>query len=94
MVDEGEGHPSDRWLAAIAEGTMAMYTDNILGFRCGQGVKHENLMGQDLDPGRRWKYWRLCSVPPCSPPAAAQQLITDIGKQPQALDECDCITTL
>ena len=30
MVDEGEGHPSDRWLAAIAEGTMATYTDNIL----------------------------------------------------------------
>ena len=30
VVDEGEGHPSDRWLAAIAEGTMATYTDNIL----------------------------------------------------------------
>ena len=33
-------------------------------FRCGQGVKHENLLGQDLDRGRGWKYRRLCSVPP------------------------------
>ena len=33
-------------------------------FRCGQGVKHENLLGQDLDHGRGWKYRRLCSVPP------------------------------
>ena len=33
-------------------------------FRCSQGVKHENLLGQDLDPGRGWKYRRLCSVPP------------------------------
>ena len=32
--------------------------------RCGQGVKYENLMGQDLDPGRGWKYRRLCSVSP------------------------------
>ena len=29
-VEEGEGHPSDRWLAAVAEGTMATYTENIL----------------------------------------------------------------
>ena len=28
------------------------------------GVKHENLMGQDLDPSRRWMYRCLCSVPP------------------------------
>ena len=35
-----------------------------LDFRCGQGVKHENLLGQDLDRGRGWKYRRLCSVPP------------------------------
>ena len=33
-------------------------------FQCGQGVKHENLLGQDLDRGRGWKYRRLCSVPP------------------------------
>ena len=33
-------------------------------FRCGQGVKHENLLGQDLDLGCGWKYKRLCSVPP------------------------------
>ena len=32
--------------------------------RCGQGVKHENLMGQDIDPGCGWKYRHLCSVPP------------------------------
>ena len=49
VVDEGEGHPSDRWLAAIAEGTMATYTDNIL-------------------------------LIPSLPPAAVQQLITDIGR--------------
>ena len=33
-------------------------------FHGGQGVKHENLLGQDLDPGHRWKYRRLCSVAP------------------------------
>ena len=33
-------------------------------FRCGQGVKGKNLLGQNLDPGRGWKYSRLCSVPP------------------------------
>ena len=33
-------------------------------FRCGQGVKHENLLGQDLNRGRGLKYRRLCSVPP------------------------------
>ena len=27
-------------------------------FRCGQGVKDEILMGQDLDPGCGWKYRR------------------------------------
>ena len=37
-------------------------------FRCSQGVKHENLVGQDLDRGRGWKYRRLCSVPPPPPP--------------------------
>ena len=36
-------------------------------FRCGQGVKHGNLLGQDLDPGRGWKYRRLCSVTPLLP---------------------------
>ena len=25
-------------------------------FWYGQGVKHDNLMGQDLDRGHRWKY--------------------------------------
>ena len=33
-------------------------------FWCSQGVKHENLLGQDLDHGHGWKYRRLCSVPP------------------------------
>ena len=33
-------------------------------FQCGQGVKYENLMGQDLDPGRGWEYRPLCSVTP------------------------------
>ena len=33
-------------------------------FRCGQEVKHENLMSQDLDPSHGWKYRRLCSVTP------------------------------
>ena len=33
-------------------------------FRCSQGVKHENFLGQDLDRSRGWKYTRLCSVPP------------------------------
>ena len=34
------------------------------GFSCGQGVKHEKLLGQDFDPGRGWEYSRLCSVTP------------------------------
>ena len=25
-------------------------------FQCGQGVKHENLMGQDLNRSHGWKY--------------------------------------
>ena len=33
-------------------------------YRCGKGVKHENLLGQDLDPGHGWKYRHLCNVPP------------------------------
>ena len=51
--------PSDRWawLMLDRQGSRS-------DFWCGQGVKHENLMGQDLDPGRGWKYRRLCSVPP------------------------------
>ena len=28
-----------------------------------QRVKHENLMSQDLDHGREWKYRFLCSAP-------------------------------
>ena len=42
------------WLMLNSQGTRP-------DFWCGQGVKHENLMGQDLDPNRRWKYRRLCS---------------------------------
>ena len=34
-------------------------------FRCSQGVKHENLVGQDLDPGCKRDYRRLCNCPPC-----------------------------
>ena len=45
-------------------------------FRCGQGVKHENLLGQDLDRGRGWKYRRLCSVPPL---VISMCIITDHG---------------
>ena len=51
--------PSDRWawLMLDSQGSRPE-------FRCGQGVKHGNLLGQDLDPGRGWKYRRLCSVTP------------------------------
>ena len=51
--------PSNRWawLMLDSQGSRS-------DFRCGQGVKHENLMGQDLDPGRGWKYRHLCSVAP------------------------------
>ena len=49
--------PGDRWawLMLDSQGSRP-------DFRCGQGVKHENLLGQGLDPGRGWKYRRLCSV--------------------------------
>ena len=51
--------PGDRWawLMLDSQGSRP-------DFRCGQGVKHGNLLGQDLDPGRGWKYRRSCSVPP------------------------------
>ena len=51
--------PGDQWawLMLDSQGSRP-------DFRCGQGVKHENLLGQDLDRGRGWKYRRLCSVPP------------------------------
>ena len=61
--------PGDRWawLMLDSQGSRP-------DFRCGQGVKHENLLGQDLDRGRGWKYRRLCSVhpPPPPPPVAAR----------------------
>ena len=44
-------------------------------FRCGQGVKHENLLGQDLDRGRGWKYRRLCRVPPPPPPLESSRTL-------------------
>ena len=47
------------WLMLISQGSRP-------DFWCDQEVKHENSMGQDLDPGRRWKYRRICSVPPCT----------------------------
>ena len=51
--------PGDRWLWLMLDGQGSRPD-----FRCSQGVKHENLLGQDLDRGCGWKYWRLCSVPP------------------------------
>ena len=51
--------PGDRWAWLMLDGQGSRPD-----FRCGQGVKHENLLGQDLDRGRGWKYRRLCSVPP------------------------------
>ena len=37
------------WLMLNSQGSR-------LDFWSGQGVKLKNLMGQDLDPGRGWKY--------------------------------------
>ena len=53
--------PGDRWawLMLDSQGSRP-------DFWCGQGVKHQNLLGQDLDCGRGWKYRRLCNVPPSS----------------------------
>ena len=47
--------PSARWAWLVLFGQGQM---------CGQGVKHEKLVGQDFDPGRGWEYSRLCSVTP------------------------------
>ena len=46
-----KGSPGDQWawLMLDSQGSRP-------DFRCGQGVKHENLMGQDLDHGHGWKY--------------------------------------
>ena len=54
-----KGSPGARWawLMPNSQGSRS-------NFQCGQGVKHENLMGQDLDPGRGWEYRRLRSVTP------------------------------
>ena len=54
----GQGSPGDRWAWSMLDSQRSR------DFRCGQGVKHENLMGNDLDRGRGWKYRRLCSVTP------------------------------
>ena len=54
--------PGDRWTWSLLD-SQGSRPD----FRCSQGVKHENLLGQDLDLGRGWKYRRLCSVPPPPP---------------------------
>ena len=51
--------PGDRWVWLMID-SQGSRPD----IQCGQGVKHEKLMGQDLDPGRGWKYRCLCSVPP------------------------------
>ena len=45
------------WLTLNSQGSRP-------NFWCRQGVKHENLMGQDLDPSRGWEYRSLCSVTP------------------------------
>ena len=51
--------PGDQWawLMLDSQGSMP-------DFWCGQGVKHKNLTGQNLDPGRGWKHRHLYSVPP------------------------------
>ena len=58
-LDTVKGSPGDRWawLMLDSQGSRP-------DFWCGQGVKHKNSMGQDLDRGRRWKYRRLCSATP------------------------------
>ena len=43
------------WLMLNSQGSR-------LNFWCSQGVKHKNLMGQDLDLDRGWEYRPLCSV--------------------------------
>ena len=48
-------------------------------FRYGQGVKHENLLGQDLDRSRGWKYRCLCNAPPpkgCGGTCEAYDVVT------------------
>ena len=45
------------WLMLNSQGSRP-------NFQFCQGVKHENLMGQDLDLGRGWEYRPLCSVTP------------------------------
>ena len=57
--------PGDRWAWLMLDSQ---------DFRCGQGVKLENLLGQDLDRSRGWKYRRLCSVPPPPPPGPPLEL--------------------
>ena len=58
--------PGDRWAWLMLDSQVKGRSRP--NFRCGQGVKHENLLGQDLDRGCGWKYRRLCSVSPPPPP--------------------------
>ena len=69
-----EVSPGDRWawLMLDSQGSRP-------DFQCGQGVKHENLVGQDLDRGRGWKFGRLCSVPPPPPPPPPRYSCNVIG---------------
>ena len=59
------------WLMLDSQGSR-------LDFWNGQGVKLKNLMGQDLDPGRGWKYRCLCSVTPLFPYLEGPKLGTRI----------------
>ena len=63
-------------------------------FRCSQGVKHENLVGQDLDPGRKRDYRHLCNCPPscimpprCSWPLPGSFIFTCMASSDHALHE-------
>ena len=51
--------PGDRW-AWLMFGSQGSRPD----FWCGQGVKHENLLGQDLDRGRGCTGAYVVSPPP------------------------------
>ena len=63
--------PGDRWawLMLDSQGSRP-------DFRCGQRVKHENLLGQDLDRGRGWNTVAYAVSPPC-PPIPRNQLPID-----------------
>jgi hypothetical protein len=87
--EEGEPHPSTVWLGAVARGTMATYTQQILHIPSLPPPAAQQLatdIGEDIPslppPAAQQLATDIGEDNPSLPPPAAQQLVTDIGEDP------------